>query len=257
MKDLKAALIDVGYDNPDLKEDLSKVIQAVEASSNWREIPVKVRGRDFVLGDILGGKLYHGSPYEMKPGTILKPGMNPVNYSQSKQVVSLTSDLQKALWWGSLEGTRDVFVYEVEPLGLVTPHRMGLANQGKNITAFEVTCKQAKILKVHSKRKAWKSKKSSLSDSDMDHLKEKLEWALSKLDSGRGRYVHTWVAQGRVNGSFRSDLGEYPDEYELDMRISETKDTLHDLLRGYASDIRRINVFQGDKDYLEVTLVLK
>jgi hypothetical protein len=120
----------------------------VRTASDWRDTEVQVRGKSMTLGLVLGGKLYHGSPHKLPPGTVLKPRGSESNYAQSSgKGVSITSDRGRAEHWGSLEGEVPGYVYEVEPLGEVEAHRVGPANRFKNFNLWEGVVPAAKILR--------------------------------------------------------------------------------------------------------------
>lgn len=117
-------------------------------ADDWHQQAVTVFGRSFLLGQVEGGRLYHGSPQHLAPGTVLTPGHDK-NFKQSAAgAVSITSDLQTAKHWGSLGGKRRVFIYEVEPLSPVEVWRAGLANFGKSIVLYEGRVASARVLRL-------------------------------------------------------------------------------------------------------------
>ncbi len=115
--------------------------------TGWRTGPVTIQGRPFTLGDVHGGKLYHGSPRPLPVGTILEPD-HGANFTQSDPgAVSVTSDPQRAAYWAqeATGGTGPGHVYEVEPIGHVTVWRAGLADYGRSFTLWEGRTPAARI----------------------------------------------------------------------------------------------------------------
>lgn len=130
---------------------VQRIVARYRVASIWEDQEVIVRGKKMLLGLVEGGKLYHGSPNEIKPGTILQPGY-AANYDQSSsEDVSITSDKSVAGHWGSLEGTTIGYIYEVEPLGEIDVWRVGPANGFKNIRLFEGRVKKARVLRLVGK----------------------------------------------------------------------------------------------------------
>lgn len=124
----------------------------VALAADWRNQPVIVNGRRMSLGQVKGGKLYHGSTRELPVGTMLEP-QEQRNFTQSADdAVSITSDYGTARYWAteSAKGTEGtpVYVYEVEPIGHVDDWRTGPANYGTEMTLFEGRCPAARITAV-------------------------------------------------------------------------------------------------------------
>ena len=122
---------------------------ALVADKDWREQQLLVYGVRRTLGEVHGGKLYHGSAKDLPIGTILEP-QEARNFKQSApDAVSITSDERTAAYWprealGS-QGA-DVFIYEVEPVGEVEAWRVSPANYGKNIRLDEGRVPAARII---------------------------------------------------------------------------------------------------------------
>ncbi|WP_460866499.1 hypothetical protein [Nocardioides pakistanensis] len=96
-----------------------------------------------------GGRLFHGSPHRLEPGSVLVPGAAEANFAESTDsAVSITSLADRGLYWAREAGGEATYVYEVEPLDEVTAHRAGLANYGRNINLFEGRVAQARIVGV-------------------------------------------------------------------------------------------------------------
>lgn len=122
---------------------------AVELAADWRAQPVIVGGQRMTLGQVKGGKLYHGSTRELPVGTLLEP-QEQRNFKQSaSDAVSITSDYGTALYWAK-ESDKEatVYVYEVEPIGHVDDWRTGPASYGKEMNLFEGRCGSARIIGV-------------------------------------------------------------------------------------------------------------
>jgi len=120
--------------------------------NQWTDQTISVRGENRKLGDVLGGKLYHGSPYPFQPGDIIEPGHKP-NFRESRKQkdVSLTSDQGRAEYWAEKAGRGKKApgrVYEVVPVGEVSPHSVGLENFGKNIVLFEGRAPKLRVVRV-------------------------------------------------------------------------------------------------------------
>lgn len=101
------------------------------------------------LGQVKGGKLYHGSTRELPVGTLLEP-QEQRNFTQSaSDAVSITSDYGTALYWAK-ESDKEaaVYVYEVEPIGHVNDWRTGPASYGKEMNLYEGRCGSARIIGV-------------------------------------------------------------------------------------------------------------
>lgn len=113
----------------------------------WQDQPMKVEGRSFTLGQVSGGKLYHGSPTELPVGTLLEPG-HGTNYKQSSPTdVSITSNAHRARTWVT-EDSAASYVYEIEPLGPVAQWRTGLAEYGESFHLWEGRVGSARITRI-------------------------------------------------------------------------------------------------------------
>lgn len=132
-------------------------------SEQWKNQEVIVEGRRMPLHKMVGGKLFHGSPHDLKDGTILEPRRAPTNYPQSSKThVSVTSSAKTAMHWGSQENTkpghvylarardRQCHVYEVEPLGDVEGHRVGPASGFSAFHLYEGRVQKARIIRKHA-----------------------------------------------------------------------------------------------------------
>ncbi len=129
-----------------IQQQLSIKQQAISAllatpkirTYDWKKDEVRVEGKRFLLGDVIGGKLYHGSPFKLEVGTVLVPQeWGNQNFDESPiDQVSLTSELNDAKYWAKEAQKRNsgdiekIYVYEVEPLSEVVPWRVMLANFG-------------------------------------------------------------------------------------------------------------------------------
>ncbi|WP_141818228.1 hypothetical protein [Ornithinimicrobium humiphilum] len=126
---------------------------AQDDQTDWRHVRVVVMGRSFTLGDVPGGRLYHGTARPLTPGEELRPGASPANHAQSAHdAVSLTSDPAVANFWArqaaqaqGLDPDQAV-VLEVEPVGDVTPWRTCLADQGRSFDLLEARAPSARVL---------------------------------------------------------------------------------------------------------------
>jgi len=133
---------------------LMGMTRAANPDTDWGDQEVSVRGKDFRMQDVVGGKLYHGSPTKLEEGVVLSPRDGDRNYEQSSGAsISITSDKSRAGHWGSLEGKVTGYVYEVDPIGEITPRRVGLANRGRNFVLWEGTVPGAEIVKLVTTRK--------------------------------------------------------------------------------------------------------
>lgn len=123
---------------------------------SWRNQTVTIAGKTFTCDqmvpeweDVPFGLLYHGSPYKLNIGDILKPGINPPNFKDSRSVVSLTSAPARALHWALKANKGSVaYVYTVEPLGPLEFWRVSLGHAGTKFIAWEITCASAIIIDI-------------------------------------------------------------------------------------------------------------
>lgn len=122
---------------------------SLAAETDWRDQRLVVYGVRRTLGEVHGGKLYHGSARDLAIGTVLEP-QETRNFKQSAaDAVSITSDEQTAAYWPreALGDQRaEVFIYEVEPIGKVEAWRVSPANYGKNIRLDEGRVPTARII---------------------------------------------------------------------------------------------------------------
>jgi Rifampin ADP-ribosyl transferase len=120
-------------------------------ATSWENQTVIVEGRPHLLGEIEGGKWYHGTPATLQPGDIVEPGHGH-NFKQSPDaMVSISSDLGMAKTWAIMAAREQggtPHIYEVEPLGQVHAWRMSLANYGKSIAALEARVTSARVTGV-------------------------------------------------------------------------------------------------------------
>jgi hypothetical protein len=119
------------------------------AADDWRDQQVVVEGRSFTLGDVYGGRLFHGSPHEISDGDTLEAGRSGTNFKQSSQdAVSITSGADIAHHWAkdAADG-RPFYVYEVEPAGPVQVWRAMLANYGKSVRLQEGRVSSARVVR--------------------------------------------------------------------------------------------------------------
>jgi DNA topoisomerase IB len=127
----------------------SRVAAKHREAASWGDQELTIRGRVMPLSLVAGGKLYHGSPNEIRPGTVLVPGGGTKNYDRSSgKAISITSDAGVAGHWGSLERTTTGYIYEVEPIGEVEGWRVGPANGFKNFTLYEGRVPKARVLRL-------------------------------------------------------------------------------------------------------------
>jgi hypothetical protein len=96
----------------------------------WHNQEVQIQGIARRLGDV-APRLFHGSPDEIEPGTILTPGTRPPRFKDSpKEAISISGEEGNARYWASVgpppKGKRKpvphggpAHVYEVEPIGEV------------------------------------------------------------------------------------------------------------------------------------------
>lgn len=126
---------------------LTRTAHPQQGDTDWQDAKIQVGGREFRLGDCVGGKLYHGTGVVLDPGSILTSGYTQ-NFRQSPAgLVCLTSDPARAHFWARKSGVSTPHVYEVEPLTPIIPHRVGLASQGKSFVLWEGRVGQARILR--------------------------------------------------------------------------------------------------------------
>jgi hypothetical protein len=124
-----------------------------ERDSSWREQAIRVEGRVYRLGDVtdgrveVRGRLFHGSTASLKPGDTLKPGSERNFKESAAGAVSITSDPGRAAAWAreSRPG-QPVYVYEIEPLDVVKPWRVGPSNYGENFVLWEGRVKAARVV---------------------------------------------------------------------------------------------------------------
>lgn len=123
--------------------------------TDWRSQKVVVAGKSWLLQEVLGGKLYHGSAVSLEVDTLLTPQTEDKrNFKESPaDEVCFTSDRATAIYWArkavnDMEAT--VYLYEVEPHSTVNAHRIMPANYGKNINLLEGRAKTATITAVHT-----------------------------------------------------------------------------------------------------------
>lgn len=117
--------------------------------ADWRDQPITVEGRSFTLGDVYGGRLFHGSPHEIGDGETLESGRSDANHTMSSPTsVSITSAADLARHWASeAAGDRPLYVYEVEPVGPVRVWRAMLANYGQSVRLQEGRVRSARVLR--------------------------------------------------------------------------------------------------------------
>lgn len=134
-----------GSFRPDIHDEPATGIQ-----SDWRDQTVMVEGRQFTLGDVHGGRMFHGSKHEIAAGDLLQPGKAEVNFAESDlNAVSITSEADKALGWArdTVTDGEPLYVYEVEPVGPVKVWRARLANYGQNWAMDEGRVPEARIVR--------------------------------------------------------------------------------------------------------------
>lgn len=126
--------------------------------SDWRDQDVIVEGRERRLGDVKGGKLYHGSPARLSVGDVVEPGHGARFGISPFHSVSLTSDFDRAAFWGRprtiWKDPRGItktltYVYEVEPVGPVESWRASPADYGESFVLYEARASRARIVTVH------------------------------------------------------------------------------------------------------------
>jgi len=116
---------------------------------DWRDTPVVVEGRRFLMGQVAGGQLFHGSPVQLEVGDVLEPGHGRNHTQSAAAAVSITSDEGRAGSWArdAAKG-QPYFVYEVEPAGPVQVWRAGLAEYGTSFCMYEARTPAARIVGV-------------------------------------------------------------------------------------------------------------
>lgn len=120
---------------------------------DWRDQTVTVMGRRFTMGQVRGGRLFHGTTARLAPGDEVTPGAAPVNHAQSDPgVVSLTSDPSVARHWAR-EAARSqgiaedrALVVEVEPASDLEPWRLALADGGRSFDVLEARASGARAV---------------------------------------------------------------------------------------------------------------
>ena len=117
--------------------------------AGWRERKVVTAAGARALGSTKSGTLYHGSPVKLGEGDILSPQAARRYKQSSADSVSLTSDPAVATRWARDGGADNpVYLYEVEPLGELEAHRVGLEGGGAFVNIFEARSPQARIIGV-------------------------------------------------------------------------------------------------------------
>ena len=125
------------------------LVERRRIASDWQDQKILVYNQSRRLGEVLGGKLYHGTTAELSPGDILEP-KEKKNFPQSSGTsVSITSDRDRAIHWArevAKKSGGEPGVYEIEPLAMVEAWRVQPANYGKNIVLWEGRVKTAKVV---------------------------------------------------------------------------------------------------------------
>jgi hypothetical protein len=117
---------------------------------DWRGQLCTVEGRSFRLGDVSGGRMYHGSIYAMREGDVVRLGVRPANFKQSaKDSISVTSLPERAAYWArdAAGPSGEYHVYEVEPLGPVKPWRVAPADYGRSFQLYEGRTETARVVR--------------------------------------------------------------------------------------------------------------
>ncbi len=113
----------------------------------WRHQLVEVRGEMKSLETIMGGRWYHGTNVDLRPGDFLLPGC-AANFAQSStDTVSITSDYDTALYWAGQVSDRPL-VYEIEPCTSVDVWRVTLGNYGQCVVVLEGRVGSARIIRL-------------------------------------------------------------------------------------------------------------
>ncbi|WP_162802096.1 hypothetical protein [Ornithinimicrobium murale] len=120
---------------------------------DWRDRPVVVRGRRFTVGQVRGGRFFHGTIAALGPGERLSPGAARANHAQSDaDTVSITSDEATARHW-AIEAARakgldpgHAVVLEVEPAPDLDPWRVTLAERGTSFDVLEARTSSATVI---------------------------------------------------------------------------------------------------------------
>lgn len=134
-------------------------VPSVTQDVQWQDRPVIVMGQKRKLGEVVGGRIFHGSPHKIEVGEYITPqDRDNRNFSQSSEdSISFTSDATRAALWAreaASETTGSVYLYEIEPEGDVESHRVQLANAGQNIIVWEARASRGKIVGVHEVSRA-------------------------------------------------------------------------------------------------------
>ena len=117
-------------------------------SDDWKREKIDVMGKIFRMSQIEGGSLYHGSPAKLEIGSLLKPGHGTRFRDSNRYHVSITSDRDRAIYW-TLKGkgsSKGGYVYKIEPLGKIIPHRVGLSDLDNLFILYEGLVPAARIL---------------------------------------------------------------------------------------------------------------
>lgn len=138
-----------GSSSPYTRAEATDVDLTPAGGTDWRDQPVVVEGRSFTLGDVYGGRLFHGSPHEIADGETLESGRSEVNFEQSSESsVSITSGADIAHHWAKEAAAgRPFYVYEVEPAGPVQVWRAMLANYGQSVRLQEGRVSSARVVR--------------------------------------------------------------------------------------------------------------
>jgi len=127
-------------------------------ADDWRDQYVIVDGQPRRLGDVRGGKLYHGSPARLSVGDVIEPGHGTRFGVSPFNEVSMTSEFDRAAFWGrprtiwkdpSGRVKTLTYVYEVEPIGPVATWRASQADFGQSFVLYEARAPAARIVAVH------------------------------------------------------------------------------------------------------------
>lgn len=118
--------------------------------AKWRSQPIRVDAKVFRLGDVMGGKLYHGTTAKLHAGDVLVGGKHRNFRESSESDVSITSDLERAHYWARQVAERSggmPVVYEVKPMDEVSVWRVGLASYGSSFTLWEGRTAKAVVVR--------------------------------------------------------------------------------------------------------------
>jgi hypothetical protein len=117
---------------------------------DWRDQLFRWGGKSRALGEVSGGRWYHGSRTPIPVGGVVEPGHGR-NFAQSPDgMISVTSIEGNARRWAyAAAGRRDlpVYVYEVEPLAEIEPHRVAPADHGTSFQFYEGRTTTARVLR--------------------------------------------------------------------------------------------------------------